>query len=169
MTTLRQILDVIKSYGDKVPVPVFDIIKSIGLGPEFKMLPSGVSGKIVRVAGGDKYKIVINFSHHLNRQRFTAAHELGHYIFHRDLLAFGVGDTLAYRAEGTEFPNPNIGYREETEANRFASNLLMANRLIDMLRAQGVTEPRAMAEALGVSEAAMRIKLGLPPKAPVSN
>jgi hypothetical protein len=88
------------------------------------------------------------------------------YIFHRDRLNGGVGDTLAYRAEGSGAPNPLIGAVQETEANRFAANLLMPNRLIAKLADDGVTDPAEVAARLNVSEDAIRIKLGVPPKEP---
>jgi len=167
MTTLQQVLAAIRSFGDRMPVPVFEMVEMLGIGPEFTPMADDVSGKIVRTAAPAGYKIVVNAAHHLNRQRFTAAHELGHYIYHRDLLDFGVGDTLAYRAEGSGFPNPRIGPAQETEANRFASNLLMPNPLISALKSQGVRDPADMARRLGVSEAAMRIKLGVPARTPL--
>ena len=167
MSTLQQTLAAIRSFGDQMPVPVDEMIGMLGLGPDYRVLAEDISGKIVRTPDGKSYRIVINSRHHSNRQRFTAAHELGHYIYHRDLLDFGVGDTVAYRSEGSDFPNSKIGPIQETEANRFASNLLMANRLVEKLKAEGVSEPGEMARRLGVSEAAMKSKLGLPPKTPL--
>lgn len=163
MTTLRQALAVIQSHSHRAPVPVFEIAAMLGLGPEFRVLPDNISGKIVRSATSAGYTIVVNSSHHPNRQRFTVAHELGHYIYHRDLLQGGVGDTVAYRSEGSDTPNELIGPHQETEANRFASNILMPSHLISALQARGL-DPKGIAKALGVSESALRIRLGLPPK-----
>jgi hypothetical protein len=164
--TLQRTLAVIRSFGDEMPVPVERMVETLNLGPDYRPLGDGISGKIVRAPDdrGAGYRIVVNAHDHQNRQRFTVAHELGHYIYHRDLLDSGVGDTVAYRAEGSGFPNPRIGPAQETEANRFASNLLMPNRLIAKLQAEGVRDPMEMARRLGVSESAMRIKLGLPAK-----
>lgn len=146
-----------------MPVPVEKIAAEVGLGPIYEMLPDSISGAIRRRVDG-AYEIVVNFTHPTQRQRFTIAHELGHYIYHRDLLGRGTGDTLAFRAEGSSYPNPYIGPREEREANTVAANILMPNHLVKQLKAEGVTDPAEMAKRLGVSTAAMRIKLGLPPK-----
>lgn len=163
MSTLKQALAVINLYGDHIPVPVEQIVEHLGLGPSCRPLPDNISGAIQRSnispAG---YTIVVNSAHHPNRQRFTMAHELGHYIYHRDLLNMGVGDTLAFRAEGSGTPNDRIGPTQETEANRFAANLLMPNKLIERLQLE-TRDPKIMAKRLGVSESALRIKLGLPP------
>ena len=89
-------------------------------------------------------------------------HELGHFIYHRNLLGAGVGDTRAYRAEGTRFPNAAIRPVHERQANSFAANLLMPHASINALRVQGVTTVPDLAERLQVSQDAMRIRLGLP-------
>jgi hypothetical protein len=157
----KDILAIVRKYWGAAPVDVFAILEELGLGPSRRRLPGNISGAIERV-GGDGFLVVVNDGQSKTRQRFTAAHELGHYIYHRDLLGKGVGDTLAYRAQGTEWPNEHITPTQERQANNFAANLLMPNHLIEVLRAEGVTRPEQMAQRLEVSEAAMRIRLGLP-------
>jgi Zn-dependent peptidase ImmA (M78 family) len=34
--------------------------------------------------------------HHPNRQRFTLAHEIAHYVLHRDLVENGIVDDTMY-------------------------------------------------------------------------
>lgn len=160
MMNSKDILAVVRKYWDTAPVDVFAILRELGLGPAQRALPANISGMIER-RDGDGFLVVLNNTQSMTRQRFTAAHELGHYIYHRDLLGKGVGDTLAYRAEGTELPNEHIRVTHERQANNFAANLLMPTHLIDRLRAEGIIQPYALANRLGVSEAAMRIRLGL--------
>ncbi|WP_457796472.1 ImmA/IrrE family metallo-endopeptidase [Methylocystis sp. S23] len=145
-----------------IPVPIFEILGHIGLGPEYRMLDDNISGWIERRNGGSGYWVVINADHPRVRQRFTAAHELGHYIYHRDLLASGVGDTRAYRSVGTPLPNAAITQQHERQANSFAANTLMPQNEVLRLRRTGVTDPRELARRFDVSEDAMRIRLGLP-------
>src|ERR1700710_1304831 len=95
--TMLDPLKVIEKYAESVPVPVFAIIEELNLGPSFEFLDENISGWIEREPTG-AYGITVNAGHASVRQRFTAAHELGHYIYHRDLLGRGVGDTRAYRA-----------------------------------------------------------------------
>jgi predicted transcriptional regulator len=161
MNTTVDPLKLAEKYWHHIPVPVFDILRELGLGPELRWLPDNISGWIERLPTG-LYKVVVNAIHAPVRQRFTAAHELGHYIYHRDLLGAGVGDTRAYRADGTDFPNAAIRPMHERQANSFAANLLMPQHSIERLRAEGVHEVRALADRLGVSAEAMRIRLGLP-------
>jgi hypothetical protein len=154
-------LTLIDRYSTSIPVPVFQILQELGLGPERRPLDNHVSGWIERRDNG-QYGVVINSTHPMTRQRFTAAHELGHFIYHRSLLGAGVGDNRAYRTEGTPLPNSAIRPVHERQANSFAANLLMSRAAIEALRAEGVTSPAALAERLGVSQDAMRIRLGLP-------
>lgn len=161
MNTSTNPLKLAEKYWGEIPVPVFDILGELGLGPERQLLPDDISGWIERRPDGS-YGVVINAKHTPARQRFTAAHELGHYIFHRDLLGAGTGDTRAYRAEGTRFPNGAIRPMHERQANSFAANLLMPLASINRLKATGVTTVSDLADRLGVSQDAMRIRLGLP-------
>lgn len=154
-------LEVTKRYWNKVPVDVFGLAKELGLGPKFEALPDDISGMIKRVRDDD-WLIVINDHHHLNRQRFTCAHEIGHFIFHRDLLKDGVSDTLAYRADGHKLPNPSIQRQHEWQANNFASNLLVPTTWLKAAQAAGFTDPRDLAKQFEVSETVIRIKMGLP-------
>lgn len=153
-------LDLLSKYSTAIPVPVYDIAQELGVELKFSNLEDNISGWIERI--GDGYSITVNANHPLVRQRFTAAHEIGHYIYHRDLLGNGVGDTRAYRAEGTNLPNSAVLPIHERQANSFAANLLMPREAISLLRSQGVTEADAMAERFYVSKEAMCIRLGIP-------
>jgi Zn-dependent peptidase ImmA (M78 family) len=148
-------LKVIAKHWDSTPVPIDTIIHEIGLPLSREAMEDQISGYIERVNG--TYRIVVNANHAPTRQRFTAAHELGHYIFHRDLLGDGVGDNRAYRTDGTNRPNANIRPIHERQANSFAANVLMPrHRLIDV----GNESTAALAARFGVSVQAMAIRLG---------
>ena len=160
--TMIDPLQLVEEHRGDVPVSVFEILEKLGLGPSFQPLADNVSGWIERRSNGE-YGVVVNSEHPLVRQRFTAAHELGHYIYHRELLGAGVGDSRAYRQEGTPIPeNAAIQPMHERQANSFAANLLMPVTSITALRAQGITAVPELAARLVVSQDAMRIRLGLP-------
>ena len=154
-------LEIIEKYSSMVPVPVFQILDDLGLGPIFEFMEDNISGWIERRPDGT-YGIAVNANHASVRRRFTAAHELGHYIYHRDLLGAGVGDTRAYRAEGTRLPNASIRPMHERQANSFAANILMPRSAIARLQQQGLTSPDQLADRLEVSLHAMCIRLGVP-------
>jgi Zn-dependent peptidase ImmA (M78 family) len=149
-------MQVIEQHWNSSPVPIDTIIKEIGLKLDREVLDDNVSGFIERKADGS-YRIVVNAFHPETRQRFTAAHELGHYVYHRDLLGDGVGDNRAYRAEGTTRPNPNIRPLHERQANSFAANVLMPRHRLTNVDGQATA---ALAQKFQVSQEAMRIRLG---------
>jgi Zn-dependent peptidase ImmA (M78 family) len=148
-------MTVIATHWDSTPVPINQIIRDIGVPLSYEALDDNISGYIERRDGG--YRIVVNSSHAKTRQRFTAAHELGHYIYHRDLLGEGVGDNRAYRTEGTNRPNANIRPIHERQANSFAANVLMPRHRLVAVTGETTA---ALAARFGVSQAAMKIRLG---------
>ncbi len=149
-------LAVIQRYWDQTPVPIEKIISDLGVDFERQWLDDNISGFIEKKSDG-KYRIVVNGSHAETRQRFTAAHELGHYIYHRELLGDGVGDNRAYRAEGTDRPNPKIRPLHERQANNFAANVLMPRHSLQDTKEKTTAE---LAMQFAVSPEAMRIRLG---------
>lgn len=148
-------IDVINRHTTKAPVDIYQIIRDIGIELTWQDLDDGISGWIEPICD-DRYKIVINETHASTRQRFTAAHELGHYIFHRDLIGSGVGDSRAYRSIA-RFSNNAILPIHETQANRVAANILMPRELLADRQHEDVF---ALAKEFEVSPAAMSIRLG---------
>ena len=107
---------------------------------------------------GGKATIGINKRHHKNRQRFTAAHELGHYLLHAS-----EGDSFFVDKSYHRSPLSSAGTnKHEIEANRFAANLLMPKAFL----IQDASELELMdkdiyelAKNYGVSEEAMALRL----------
>lgn len=102
----------------------------------------------------DGVKIYIKENEYKPRQRFTVAHELGHYYLHlKDEIGnFVDGDKMLNRDES------NTQSQEELEANQFAAALLMPKEnVIDLVR-KGYSE-MAIAEILDVSLPALKIRL----------
>jgi Zn-dependent peptidase ImmA (M78 family) len=152
-------LDQIIAEHSGPPVNIEAIIRALGLRLDKKAdLDHQISGVIERTDDGS-YKISANKEDHYFRRRFTMAHELGHYLYHAHLLGEGVDDNQAYRSsEDGPYANPNIGKREETEANRFAAMVLMPS---DKVRAewQRLRDPENLAKKFQVSKQAMEIRL----------
>ncbi|PVX28946.1 ImmA/IrrE family metallo-endopeptidase [Sphingomonas pokkalii] len=158
MTTLYS---VIAEAQRNAPVDPAALARKLGIAVKPMLLDDDMSGALVKVTP-DKYEIQVNALHPETRQRFTIAHELGHYVHHRALLGEGVNDNRAYRTtQGDKLFNPKIGPKQETEANRFAASLLMPAAAVERLRAEGMTTAQ-MASHLGVSQHAMSIRLGVP-------
>jgi len=156
-------LDILSGYASSYPVDVVAAAEAIGVRVLFDQLPDGVSGKIQKDERGGYY-IVANKDEPRVRQRFTIAHELGHYIYHRSLIGDGIQDTAAYRAPDPKvYDTTPLEPFHEAQANRFAANLLMPRWLIRKAQTSHPDYSHAdLARLFEVSEDAMRIRLGLP-------
>lgn len=127
------------------------MIADLGLKLERASLGPDIAGKLTRdptaLAG---FRIVVNTRDNPARQRFTMAHEVAHYVLHRDLISEGVVDDALYRSSLSD------GY--EREADRFAAQILLpAQAVKDAFRKQRGLAP--LADIFGVSVAALRIRL----------
>ena len=143
------------------PVPVEGIPQKLGIGFNTAYLSQEISGMLERLESG--FVITVNALDPLTRRRFTLAHELGHYMLHRHLIGDGLDDDRMYRStDKGKYHNTLIGPRQETEANRFAANLLMPKSLIDRYRMQFDDDVEEMASLFQVSRHSMSIRLGIP-------
>jgi Zn-dependent peptidase ImmA (M78 family) len=108
-----------------LPIPVESIVakKSVRLLP-FD-LGENISGILVIEKG--EATIGYNKNEHRVRNRFTIAHELGHFILHKEKDLF-VDKEFKVMFRGAI--NNNQNYKEEMEANEFAANLLMPEKLL---------------------------------------
>jgi Zn-dependent peptidase ImmA (M78 family) len=119
---------------------------------------TGISGQIWKE--NSSYIIRVNRNEARERQRFTIAHELAHYLLHRDVIdnsPDGITDNVLYRSGAPE--------RIEYEANRLAADLVMPMGLIEKRLKDDfggvVTEAtiESLAASFEVSKAAMEIRL----------
>src|SRR6266487_4675697 len=77
----QQLLDTV--WGNRFPVDPVQIARDLGLDVQEAELEPNVAGAIFKETGQDP-TIFINASDSPNRQRFTVAHELGHYVMHAE-------------------------------------------------------------------------------------
>lgn len=150
-------LAIVKNYLNTKPVRLGAMAEALGLNVRLSALEPGISG-LIEVAG-NTYSIKINRHETRERQRFTLAHEIAHYLLHRHLIdeAGSIKDTVLYRSGQSE--------RVEFEANRLAADLIMPDEPIktDLAKIRSpLTEDvlEFMARQWQVSKAAMEIKLG---------
>lgn len=157
---MKDALSIIQSYLTEAPVNIEAIIRSLGIELDKKAeLDSGISGQIERLSDGS-YKISVNKSDHYFRQRFTMAHELAHFLFHRSLIGDGVDDNKAYRSTNTgKFYNTSITREHETQANQFAASTLMPEALVRKLRNEFGDDLDTLSNKLQASKQAIDIRL----------
>ena len=160
--TTHPALSSILPYQQEAPVDVLKIAKEVfGINVWADNLGNGISGKLFRdqVNGGSSgFSIVVAFGDAHNRQRFTIAHELAHFVLHRQQMTIFGGEIT----DDTFYRSQHMSNAQETEANRFAADVLMPYSLIQRLMDRGITEVSQLSRMLMVSEAAMKIRLGIP-------
>lgn len=97
------------------------------------------------------YTILVNESDIAVRQRFTIAHELGHFFLHMDKDAQENKIITSFRMDSSP---------KERQANAFAANLLMPESLVRQEHARMVIPVSdSLADIFRVSKQAMRFRL----------
>ncbi|MGQ5719910.1 ImmA/IrrE family metallo-endopeptidase [Pseudochrobactrum asaccharolyticum] len=143
-------VEIINRFQNSYPVRIRSMAEELGLEIHETNLPDNISGKIERGWSND-YIITVNSNHSENRKRFTIAHEIAHYILHRDLIGDGIIDNALYR-------DNRLGDTRERQANRYAATLLMPRPLVQKAWQEGVTSPELLAEHFQVSQAVADIR-----------
>ncbi|WP_174274882.1 ImmA/IrrE family metallo-endopeptidase [Sphingomonas bacterium] len=148
---------ILDSYTAQIPVPVGKLASDLGLPIGLAALSPSISGLIepdVNAPSG--FRIRVNRYETDERQRFTIAHEIAHYLLHRDYIRSGVVDSVMYRS--------SLSSAREAEANRLAANIVMPySRVMDELKKLGGKRDEISAAAIArtfrVSLPAMKVRL----------
>lgn len=129
------------------PVDVEQLARGCGALVATKDMSDGLSGLVFRYEDGAV--IAVNSRHSANRQRFSIAHELGHYLLeHHERFHIDVGDSDV----------PGYDWQVERAANEFAAELLMPHEFV---RNRFDQNPAvfSLAQDFKVSELAMGYRL----------
>lgn len=143
----------------EAPVRLNAIAEHLGIPVYLSTLKPKISGLIEPdETSPSKFRIRLNRHEIVERQRFTLAHEIAHFLLHRSLIGAGVVDDTMYRS--------GLSSSREVEANRMAADLCMPRALIDKHRRElahlDVDElVSEMAKRFRVSRLAMQIRLGV--------
>lgn len=152
-------LAIIRPFLDEYPVKIGAMAKALGLKVLRSTLSPRISGQISPSENAESgFEIKVNRYDVDERQRFTIAHEIGHYLLHRHLIGSGIVDNVMYRS--------NLSNKLEAEANKLAADLIMPRSLLRkrISHMQGLPSnelAEAMAEEFMVSLPAMEIRMGL--------
>lgn len=110
----------------QLPVPVDRVAAHLGLQVEVALLGDDVSGVLVVDQG--KGTIGINIAHAEVRQRFSIAHEIGHFVLHQTKAPLFIDKTYTvYRRDEHSSTGEDL---QEIQANQFAAALLMPEALV---------------------------------------
>jgi Zn-dependent peptidase ImmA (M78 family) len=149
---------IVRRYMAEIPVRVGALATELGLRVFRSSLPPNVSGMIMPVdEEPGVYEIRINKFESPERQRFTLAHEIAHFLLHKSDIRAGVIDNVMYRSQLTS--------KKEAEANRVAADIVMPasavrRELGDRTRLIDDEIIDKLAAHFRVSIPAMKIRLG---------
>ncbi|WP_200289902.1 ImmA/IrrE family metallo-endopeptidase [Rhodospirillum rubrum] len=145
--------EIVNNYTNFAPVDLDALANALGIDViSDDFMSDDVSGRIERTPGEFRdYRITLNGRHHPNRRRFTLAHEIGHFILHRDMIGDGIFDDAMYRS--------SLADRYERQANRYAAELLMPASLVRRYIQEHNPAPGQLARHFQVSKAAAEIRL----------
>lgn len=151
-----------------VPVDPTAVARALNISVHLETLEDNVSG--VLYVKDDSKHILVNKQHHPYRQRFTVAHELGHFVLH-DAPGRLFIDTKhrIYQRVGTAYsqtyaqPGSTTTPEEERDANYFAAALLMPEPLVRQAAPErdffDESDVATLSGRFQVSEQAMAIRL----------
>ncbi|MFZ0774023.1 MAG: ImmA/IrrE family metallo-endopeptidase [Candidatus Sulfotelmatobacter sp.] len=150
----RKVRDLLRRAGvHRPPVPVERIAEVLGLEVRHLPSPDEISGALIRK--GKDLIIGVNSHQHPNRQRFTIAHEIAHFVLHKG-RSLHVDEDFCINRDGSN----NL---DEMQANRFAAELLMPEGLVEAdVSRFNVVDARIvglLASKYRVSSQAMQIRL----------
>lgn len=149
----RQHADKLTEIYSSPPIPVHEIAEMNGV----RIIFTDFRNKSELISGFCDFrnsKLFVNREDIPERQIFTMAHELGHWLLHRE---FFLKSPDLYPVL-PRFNKVDYSNSLEIEANQFAANLLVPERLLRPLRGQ-IVSPSAMARLFFVSRTMMEIRL----------
>lgn len=178
--TLKKYDESLVSGYDAKEVPIEEIIESMGLSLEYQYIRN--NGRILgETVFDDAYVPIYNMDEHRyelifvergtiildasllrcrtrGRHRFTAAHELAHWLIHQELYS-GTGDAAAMLKSLSK--SSEADRRIELQADMLASALLLPISQVKkaFYRTSGEDRVSRLAAQFGVSNQAMEIRL----------
>ncbi len=111
----------------RAPIPVEAIAERLGIEVKLVPLEDQLSGMIF--LHGDPV-VAVNSLHHRNRQRFTIAHEIGHFVMHLKEIGEEVHVDKKFIALARGSHSSSGFDPKEVEANSFAAELLVPRYLL---------------------------------------
>lgn len=142
-------IEVLRDFTKSAPVEVRAIARELGLLIREKDMGKD-SGKIEQDWAG-YFVITVNERHSETRKRFTIAHEIAHYVLHRDKIGDGILDDGLYRS--------SKGGDIERQANNYAASILMPGPLVGSCWRNGLRTPIQLAEVFRVSPSVAEIRI----------
>lgn len=150
-------VEIMRRFQQTAPVDVIGFARACGLEvyhADGDPLPKNASGMILKndKGGPSGYSIIVRNSEPETRKRFTIAHEIAHFLLHRDAIHDELIDDVKYRS--------GLSDLHEIQANRLAAEILMPRHLIRQATADmRMVNTGELAKLFKVSPVAMGIQI----------
>lgn len=142
--------NLLKKSRYSIPVDVRALIEKFNVAIVEQPMEDSMSGMLV--IKGNQAVIGVNQAHHPNRQRFSLAHELGHYLLHRHYQTIFIDPSTVFFRNNLSTQGTDL---YEIEANIFAAELLMPEDAIK----RAVAEPIDAFDERAVARLALQFKV----------
>jgi len=119
---LRQAYEHKQSDGS---VDIIQLASIIGIGVYGSEASDDFNAEITHIQSEDKFEILVNTKHSLNRQRFSIAHELSHFVLHADRIR-----ECGSLKRSFDSNDPTYSPDMEKAADELAGELLMPEELL---------------------------------------
>ncbi len=129
------------------PLDIKDLARALGIKIKSEALADDISGHLRKI--NNQWVITVNGLQHPRRQRFTIAHEIGHFILHSNDQNEFI-DKILFRS--------NNWSTIELDANKFAAELLMPEDKFRNYMNHRSTAVEKLAEHFEVSSLAVRMR-----------
>lgn len=155
-TGLTLIQHISRRFRATAPVDIAGLARAYGLAVRQAHMGPHIAGEIfpdLYRGGFSGFTIRVNASDSARQKRLTVAHEIAHFLRHRDRIRNRLVDDRMYRSR--------LGSTKEREAEELAFDLLMPRALIGDLRSAGMNDPVQLAERFNVPLHVMKRRLGI--------
>jgi Zn-dependent peptidase ImmA (M78 family) len=150
LTTPKELIDFAQRKGiETTPLTVAELAQALNIVVRYEPMNDDDSGRLKKDKKNSTWVMTVNSLHHPHRQRFTMAHEIAHRICHAAQNDDFKDDVFFRNGES----NPT-----ETEANRFASEILMPAKDFLYFVERTSTKVEDIAEHFHVSSLAVRVR-----------
>lgn len=150
VTSPTELIELAKKHSiETTPLDVSALTKLLKIDMQFEPMDGEDSGSLKKCKKTGIWKMKVNSLHHPNRQRFTIAHELGHYVKHA---------TLHDEFNDKTFFRDGASNLMETEANVFAAELLMPDAEFNNFIENVSDSVEKIADHFQVSSMAVRVR-----------
>lgn len=148
---LSKYYNIIKKYQDQCPVDIISMARELDLELYNINTSENISGAILK--DNNRYIIYVKSSDSNNRKRFTIAHEISHFLLHKDIIdKNSITDNAMYRS--------NLSNTYERQANKLASEILIPiKKLRELLFKRYIRNINELANIFEVSKESMEIRL----------